>query len=56
MYSLADFEEYPQRVPTDTDAVLAWSLKNGYHFLSSVERAKAIADGQNFKIIGVEKK
>jgi hypothetical protein len=52
MYNLAKFEEYTLRKHLGNEPVLAWSLKNGYHFLSFIERHTSV---QDFKIIGVLK-
>lgn len=52
MYSLADFEPYTLRKHLGQEPVLAWSQKNGYHFLSMIER---LTGPQDFKIIGVLK-
>lgn len=55
MYTLSEFEEYtPSKFPC-ASPVLAWSRKNGYHFLSFTARAIAIANGEEFKIVGVLK-
>ena len=53
MYSLSDFEPYTLRKSLDKDPILAWSKKNGYHFLTFIERHTSTDD---FKIIGVLKK
>lgn len=55
MYNLEDFEPYALRNHLGTEPVLAWSRKNGYHFLSMTERFSAMADGENFTIVGVMK-
>lgn len=55
MYHLSQFEEYTLRKHLGDEPVLAWSRKNGYHFLSLIDRAKATADGEQFKIVGVLK-
>jgi hypothetical protein len=55
MYSIENFEEYTLRKHLGDEPVLAWSRKNGYHFLSLLDRAKAIAAGEQFKIVGVLK-
>lgn len=55
MYDLKDFEEYTLRKHLGSEPVLAWSKKSGYHFLSLIDRAKATAAGEQFKIIGVLK-
>lgn len=52
MYSLADFEPYSLRKHLGNEPVLAWSKKNGYHFLTFIERH---ACAQDFTIIGVLK-
>lgn len=51
MYNLEDFEPYTLRKHL-VGAVLAWSRKNGYHFLSHIERHTC---DQDFQIIAVEK-
>lgn len=55
MYDINNFEAYTLRKFLGDSPVLAWSRKNGYHFLSFVGRAKAIAAGEDFKIVGVLK-
>lgn len=55
MYNLSDFEEYTLRKHLGDEPVLAWSRKNGYHFLTLIDRAKAMAAGEDFKIVGVMK-
>lgn len=55
MYNLENFEPYTLRKSLDKAAVLAWSRKNGYHFLSFNERVKAEAKGEQVNIIAVEK-
>lgn len=55
MYNLNEFEEYTLRKSLDKDPVLAWSQKNGYYFLSFIDRMKAMAAGENFKIIALKK-
>lgn len=55
MYEIKDFEAYTLRKHLGAEPVLAWSQKNGYHFLSLIDRAKAIAAGEQFKIVGVLK-
>lgn len=52
MYNLEDFEPYTLRKSLGQGAVLAWSRKNGYHFLSFIERHTS---EQDFQIIAVEK-
>ena len=52
MYNLEDFEPYTLRKHLGTGVVLAWSRKNGYHFLTLTERLMALGD---FKVIAVEK-
>lgn len=55
MYSIENFEEYTLRKSLGKEPVLAWSRKNGYHFLSLIDRAKAMANGETFKIVAVQK-
>lgn len=55
MYDLNDFEPYTLRKHLDQQPVLAWSLKNGYHFLSFTDQMLAYAAGEQFKIVGVLK-
>lgn len=55
MYDIEDFEVYTLRKHLGQEPILAWSRKNGYHFLSFIDRAKAIAAGEEFKIVGVLK-
>jgi hypothetical protein len=52
MYNLEDFEPYTLQKYLGDKAVLAWSRKNGYHFLSFIERHTG---PQDYKIIAVEK-
>lgn len=52
MYSLSDFVPYDFRKYLGEGAVLAWSRKNGYHFLTMIER---LTGPQDFKIIAVLK-
>lgn len=54
MYNLDEFEAYTLRKHLGNEPVLAWSQKNGYHFLSFIERMKATADGEKFKIVAVQ--
>lgn len=55
MYSLSEFEPYTLRKHLGKEPVLAWSQKNGYHFLSFLERFKAEAAGEQVNIVGVLK-
>lgn len=55
MYSLSDFEPYTLRKHLGNEPVLAWSRKNGYHFLSFLNRMKAMGEGEHIKIIAVMK-
>lgn len=55
MYNLSDFEPYTLRKSMGQEVVLAWSQKNGYHFLSFLNRMKAMGEGQYIKIIATEK-
>lgn len=55
MYDIKDFEAYTLRKRLGNEPVLAWSRKNGYHFLSFLERMMASANGETFKIVGVLK-
>lgn len=55
MYTLSEFEEYNLRKHLGNEPVLAWSRKNGYHFLSFIDRMMASANGETFKIVGVLK-
>lgn len=55
MYEIANFEEYTLRKYLGPVPVLTWSKKNGYQFLSFIDRMKAVAEGLDFKIIGVPK-
>lgn len=55
-YSLSNFEPYPPlRKHLGNLAVLVWSKQNGYQFMSTLDRFKAMAEGLEFKIIGAEK-
>ena len=53
MYNLSDFIPYDFRKYLGEGAVLAWSQKNGYHFLSFIERIHAELAGEQVNIIGV---
>lgn len=53
MYNIDEFEPYTFRKSLDKEPVLVWSKKNGYHFLSFIERHTG---PQDFKIVGVLKK
>jgi len=55
MYNLNDFEEYTLRKHLGNEPVLAWSRKNGYHFLSFIDRVKSEAAGEQVNIVGVLK-
>jgi len=55
MYSIENFEPYTLRKSMGQEVVLAWSQKNGYHFLSFLNRMKAMGEGEHVKIIAVEK-
>lgn len=55
MYDIDEFEAYTLRKSLGNEPVLAWNLENGYHFLSSLERMMATANGEIFKIVGVLK-
>lgn len=55
MYDIKDFEAYTLRKHLGTEPILAWSRKNGYHFLSFKDQMLAYADGEQFKIVGVLK-
>lgn len=52
MYSIENFEPYTLRKSMGQEVVLAWSQKNGYHFLSFIERHTG---PQDYKIIATEK-
>lgn len=54
MYNIENFEGGLHMYIGDKP-VLAWSLKNGYHFLTFIERMHAVANGEVFKIVGVMK-
>lgn len=56
MYNLSDFEPYTLRKHLGDEPVLAWSLKSGYHFLTAHGRFMAVANGEQFKIVGALKK
>lgn len=56
MYNINNFEEYTLRKHLGNEPVLAWSLKNGYHFLSFIDRVKSKAAGEQVNIVGVLKK
>ena len=56
MFDLENFEPYTLRKWIGDKPVLAWSKKNGYHFLTQLQRVKAAVDYEQFKIVGVLKK
>ncbi len=56
MYNLNDFEPYTLQKHLGQLPVLAWSKKNGYHFLSFIERIKAELAGEQVNIVGVPNK
>lgn len=55
MYSIENFEPYVLRKHLGNAIVLVWSKVNGYQFMGLLDRAKAVAEGLDFKIIGIEK-
>lgn len=60
MYSIKNFEPYGQdaqslRKHLGNAIVLVWSRKNGYQFMGILDRAKAVAEALDFKIVGIEK-
>ena len=55
MYSIEDFEPYVLRKHLGNAIVLVWSRQNGYQFMNILDRAKAVAEGLDFKYIAVEK-
>ena len=55
MYALNDFEPYTNCRHLDSEPVLAWSLKDGYHFLTAHQRFNAMRDKVKFKIVGILK-
>lgn len=55
MYDIKDFEAYTLRKYLGTEPILAWSRKNGYHFLSFKDQMLAYAASEQFKIVGVLK-
>lgn len=55
MYDLNDFREYLEGEYLSDKPVLAWSQKNGYHFMSVYEWHLAKSNGETFKIMGVLK-
>jgi hypothetical protein len=54
MYSIENFEPYLLRKHLGNAIVLVWSKKNGYQFMDILDRAKAVAEGLDFKYIAVE--
>jgi hypothetical protein len=60
MYSIKNFTPYGQdaqslRKHLGNAIVLVWSRQSGYQFMDILDRAKAMADNVDFKIIAVEK-
>lgn len=55
MYNLSNFEPYTLRKYLGCLVILAWSQKNGYEFMTVLDRFKAMAENMEFKIIVVEK-
>lgn len=55
MYSIENFEPYVLRKHLGNAIVLVWSKSGGYEFMNALDRVKAVAEGLNYKIIGVEK-
>jgi hypothetical protein len=55
MYSIKDFEPYTLRKYLGNAIVLVWSKANGYQFMDVLDRAKAVANNLDFKIIAAEK-
>lgn len=55
MYDIKDFEAYTLRKFLGYQPVLAWSQKNGYHFLTFTDQMLSLAAGEQFKIVGVLK-
>lgn len=54
MYSIENFEPYLLRKHLGNAIVLVWSKNQGYQFMGILDRAKAVAEGLDFKIIAVE--
>ena len=55
MYSIENFEPHTLRKHLGNAIVLVWSRQSGYEFMDILDRAKAVAEGLDFKIIAVEK-
>ena len=55
MYNIQNFEPYTLRKHLGNLVVLVWSKQNGYQFMTVLDRAKAMADNLDFKIIAIEK-
>jgi hypothetical protein len=55
MYNLSNFEPYTLRKHLGNLVVLVWSKANGYKFMTVLGRVKAMTDGLEFKIVGIEK-
>jgi hypothetical protein len=55
VYKLEDFEEYTLKKYIGDSTVFVWSKQNGYQFLDFKARCHAIAEGLDFKIVGVRK-
>jgi hypothetical protein len=55
MYNIKDFEPYTLRKHLGNAIVLVWSKSGGYQFMNILDRAKAVADNLDFKIVAVEK-
>ena len=55
MYNISNFTPYTLRKHLGNLVVLVWSKQNGYQFMTVLDRVKAMADGLEFKIIGIER-
>lgn len=57
MYNIANFTPYPPlRKHLGSVVCLVWSKQTGYMFMTTAQRALAVADGIDIKIVGVESK
>lgn len=55
MYNIENFEPYTLRKHLGNLVVLVWSKQNGYQFMTSADRFKAMVDCLEFKLVAVEK-
>ena len=55
MYSIENFTPYPPlRKHLGSAVCLVWSKQTGYCFMTTVQRALAVAGGVDIEIVGVQ--